>query len=65
MSDLHDLALSQADKARSDFYAIESDLEVIQKLLARVPTRAWLARVLFLATASIWACMAVIMLLMR
>jgi hypothetical protein len=65
MAEIHTLALLQADKARADFYAIESEIEVIQKQLARVPTRAYLARVLFLATASIWACMAVILLLMR
>lgn len=39
MSDIHTLALRQADQARSDFAAIESDFEVIQKQLARLPTR--------------------------
>jgi hypothetical protein len=65
MSEIYSLALLQADKARTDFYAIESQLEVIQKQLARVPTRGYLCRILFLATASIWAFMAVIILLMR
>ena len=44
MSDIHTLALRQADQARIDFAAIESDLEVIQKQLARLPTRRELAR---------------------
>ena len=39
MSELHDLALRSADQARNDFYAIQSELEVIQAQLARVPTR--------------------------
>lgn len=39
-SEVYDLALLQADKARNDFYAIKSGLEVIQKQLAELPTRA-------------------------
>jgi hypothetical protein len=39
MSDIHTLALRQADQARTDFAAIESELEVIQKQLGRLPTR--------------------------
>ncbi len=31
MSDIHTLALRQADQARTDFAAIESDLEVISE----------------------------------
>jgi hypothetical protein len=30
--------LRQPDQARTDFAAIESDLEIIQKQLARLPT---------------------------
>jgi hypothetical protein len=33
----------QANQVRTDFAAIESDLEVIQKQLARLPTRRELA----------------------
>jgi hypothetical protein len=32
-------SLRQADQACTDFAAIESELEVIQKQLARLPTR--------------------------
>ena len=38
MSEIHTLALRQADQARTDCALIESDLEVIQKQLARLPT---------------------------
>ena len=44
MSDIHILALQQADQARTDLAAIESELEVIQKQLSRLPTRRELAR---------------------
>ena len=38
MSDLHSLTSRQADQAGTDFAAIESELEVIQKQLSRLPT---------------------------
>jgi hypothetical protein len=44
MSDIHSLALRQADQARTDFALLESDLEIIQKQLARLPTRRDLAK---------------------
>jgi hypothetical protein len=57
------LALRQADQARGDFAAIESDLEFIMGQLARMPTRAFLCRMLLLASASIWALLAVVLLI--
>ena len=39
MPDEHYLALRRADQARTDFAAIESDLEFIMGQLARLPTR--------------------------
>jgi ribosome-associated translation inhibitor RaiA len=36
--------IAASDQARTDFAAIESDLEVIQKQLSRLPTRRELAR---------------------
>jgi hypothetical protein len=44
MSDEHMLALRQADQARTDFAALESDLQFIMGRLARMPTRGDLAR---------------------
>jgi hypothetical protein len=62
MPDEYPLALRQADQARTDFAALESDLEFIMGQLARVPTRAFLCRMLLLATASIWALLGIVLL---
>jgi len=43
-ADKHTPAFRQTDQARIDFDAIESDLQVIQKQLVRLPTRSELAR---------------------
>ena len=51
----YSLALLQADQARSDFAAIESDLQFVMSQLVRLPTRAYLCRMLLLTTASLWA----------
>jgi hypothetical protein len=56
MSDTHTLALRQSDQARTDFALIESELEVIQKQLARLPTRGELAKAalgIIFATAAL------------
>jgi hypothetical protein len=45
MSDEYPFTLQQADQARSDFYAIESELDIIKAQLARLPTRKELARI--------------------
>jgi hypothetical protein len=37
------VSLQHADQARTDFAAIESELEVVQKQLSRLPTRRELA----------------------
>jgi hypothetical protein len=44
MPDEHRLTLRQADQARTDFAAIESNLEFIMSQLAGVPTRRDLTR---------------------
>jgi hypothetical protein len=62
MPDEHTLMLRQADQARTDFALIEDQLEFIMGQLARVPTRAYLCRTLPLATASIWALLAILLL---
>jgi hypothetical protein len=62
MPDEYPLAFRQADQARTDFAALESDLEFIMGQLARVPTRAFLCRMLLLATASIWALLGIVLL---
>jgi hypothetical protein len=50
---------------QTDFALLESHLEIIAGQTARVPTRAFLCRMLLLATASIWALLAVVLLKMR
>ena len=57
------LTLRQADQARTDFALIEDQLEFLAGQLARMPTRAYLCRTLLLATASVWALLAVVLLL--
>jgi hypothetical protein len=52
MRDEHTFALRQIDQVRSDFYAIENDLDVIMKQLARLPTRKELAQTALLATLT-------------
>jgi len=44
MPDEDSFTLRQIDQARSDFAAIESDLEFVMSQLARLPTRKELAR---------------------
>ena len=44
MPDKYPLTLRQADQARTDFAAVESDLEFIMAQLARIPTRKEQAR---------------------
>jgi hypothetical protein len=63
MPDENTLTLRQADQARTDFALLEGNLEFIMGQLARVPTRSYLCRTLLLATASVWALLAVLLLL--
>jgi hypothetical protein len=57
------ITLRQADQARSDFAAIESDLQFIMGRLARLPSRAWLS-LMGLIFGSVWALFAVVVLLL-
>ena len=59
------LALRQADQAPSDFAAIESDLRFVMSQLARLPTRAYVCRMLLLSTASLWALLGAVALWLR
>jgi hypothetical protein len=59
------LALRQADQARSDFAAIEGDLKFIMSQLARLPTRAYVCRMLLLSTASLWTLLGAVALWLR
>ena len=59
------LALRQADEARSDLAAIESDLHFVMSQLARLPTGAYVCRMLLLSTASLWALLGAVALWLR
>ena len=59
------LTARQADQARSDFSAIESDLRFVMSQLAQLPTRAYLCRMLLLSTASLWALLGAVALWLR
>ena len=52
MPDGNHLTLRQADQARSDFYTIGDELEIIKAQLARLPTRKELAQSTLLATLT-------------
>jgi hypothetical protein len=47
------LILRQADQARSNFAAIESDLQFVMAPLAPLPDRAYVTRLVAMATAGI------------
>ena len=49
------VALCQADQARADFAAILDELECLKWQLARIPSRAWLGRMLLIGFGSLWA----------
>jgi hypothetical protein len=61
MSEEYPLTLRQANQARSDFAAIESDLQIVMGQLARLPTRRDLAKAalgIIISTAALvilWA----------
>ena len=66
MSDEHTLTLRQADQTRGDFYAIADELEIVKMMLTRLPNRAYISRTVLMATASVWALVGgVALLLMR
>jgi hypothetical protein len=60
------LTLRQADQALGDFAAILDDLDFVKGQLAELPSRAYVSRLALLATATVWALLgAVTLLLMR
>jgi hypothetical protein len=63
MTQEYPLTLRQADQAREDFAAINSDLQFVMDQLAKLPSRAYLCRVLLLAMGATWALLAALLLL--
>jgi len=58
------LALRQADQAREDFAILLDELDFLKLQLSRLPTRAWFSRMWLIGLASVWALLAVIVLLL-
>jgi hypothetical protein len=46
--------LRQADQARGDLGTLLDELDFVKWQLSRLPTRAYLCRMLLVATASVW-----------
>jgi len=65
MTDENTLTLRQIDGARGDLYAISEEIEVLKVQLARLPSRAYVSRTVLMATASIWALIGVLALVVR
>jgi hypothetical protein len=65
IADNYPLALRQADATRDDFAAILDDLDFIKGQLARQPSRAWTSLLLLIGFGSVWALLAVVILLVR
>ena len=65
MTDDYPLALRTADAARDDFTAILDELDFVKWQLARLPSRAWLAKMGLIGFGSVWALLAVVLLLIR
>ena len=54
----------QADQIRGDLYGIADQLKTVEMMLARLPDRAYLSRTVFMATASVWLLLGVVVLLL-
>ena len=65
MAGEHTFTLRQIDGARGDLYAISEEIEVLKMQLARLPSRAYVSRTVLMATASIWALIGAVALVVR
>jgi hypothetical protein len=65
MADEHTLTWHQIDGTRGDLYAISEEIEVLKMQLAQLPIRAYVSRTVLMATASIWALIGVLALVVR
>jgi hypothetical protein len=58
------LTLRQADQAREDFAILLDELDFLKMQLSRLPTRAWLSRMVLMGFGSLWALLALVALLL-
>jgi hypothetical protein len=63
MHDEHSLTLRQIDQARGDLYAIADEIEALKLQIASLPSRDYVSRLTIRATATIWALIAVALIL--
>jgi hypothetical protein len=65
MEDGRTLTSQQIDGARDDLYAISEEIEILKMQLAQLPRRAYVSRTVLMATASIWALIGAVALVVR
>jgi hypothetical protein len=58
------LTLRQADQARADFATLLDELDFLKMQLSRLPTRRWLSRMALLSFGSVWALLALVVLML-
>ena len=63
MRDEHAFELRQIDQTRGDLYAIADELEILKAQIARLPTRAFVSRLALMATGTLWALAAAVVVL--
>jgi hypothetical protein len=54
----------QADQARQDFAILLDELDFLKMQLSRLPTRKWLSRMALIGFGSVWALLAVLLLML-
>jgi len=55
--------LRQIDQARGDLYPLANDLEFFKVQIAQLPTRTYISRLALMATATVWALIAAVALM--
>ena len=55
LPDDRQFTLRQIDQAPGDLHALADEVEALKLQIARLPSRAYVSRVALLATATVWA----------
>ena len=63
MPDDHQFTLRRIDQARGDLYAVADEIEALKLQIASLPSRDYVSRLTMRATATIWALIAVALIL--
>jgi hypothetical protein len=59
MPDERQFTLRQIDQARGDLYGIADEIEALKAQIAGLPSRGYVSRLALMATATVWALIAV------